>query len=143
MSSAQREAPVENAALVSELLQTLVKAQRAFGMYLPNNPIYHRAADNIRAAFAPVWQAIDELVLTVDETDFRWEEQSVYQQPSKQDSLAWVLYKDGMRVLTLKRGVEEAEIVRFLETINKARRLPTDASDDLLTLLWEIGRAHV
>lgn len=143
MNSAPREALVENAALVSELLQTMVKAQRAFGMYLPNNPIYHRAADNIRAAFAPVWQAIDELVLMVDETDFRWEEQAVYQQPSKQDSLAWVLYKDGMRVLTLRRGVEEAEIVRFLETINKARRLSPDASDDLLTLLWEQEFGHI
>ncbi len=137
MSSAPREAPVENAALVVELIQVMVKAQRAFGMYLPNNPIYHRAADNIRAAFAPVWEVMDELQLTVDETDFRWEDQVVYEQPAKQESLAWFLYKDGMRLLTLRRGVQDAEIVRFLETINQARRLPPDASDDLLTLLWE------
>lgn len=137
MSSAPREAPVENTAPVAELLQIMVKAQRAFGMYLPNNPIYHRAAENIRTAFVPVWEVVDELLLTVDETNFHWEEQVVYEQPSKPDSLAWVLYKDGMRVLTLRRGVEESEIVRFLETINKARRLAPDASDDLLTLLWE------
>jgi hypothetical protein len=122
---------------VGELIQSLVKALRAFQMYLPNNPIYHKAAHNVRAAFAPVWAEMDELVLAVAETDFVWEEQPVYQQPSKQDSLAWTLYKDGMRRLTLRPGVEEGEVVRFLEAVNRARHLKADASDDLLTLLWE------
>lgn len=125
------------AAHVGELVQSLVKALRAFQMYLPNNPIFHKAAHNVRAAFVPVWAEMDELVLAVAETDFVWDEQPVYQPASKQDSLAWTLYKDGMRRLTLRPGVEEEEIVRFLEAVNKARHLKADASDDLLTLLWE------
>ncbi|MCU0620706.1 MAG: HEAT repeat domain-containing protein [Gemmatimonadales bacterium] len=35
------------------------------------------------------------------------------------------------------------EIVRFLETVNQARHLKADASDDLLTLLWEREFAHI
>jgi hypothetical protein len=128
---------------VGELIQSLVKALRAFQMYLPNNPIYHKAAHNVRAAFAPVWADADELVLAVAETDFVWEEQPVYQQASKHDSLAWTLYKDGMRRLTFRPGVEEEEIVRFLEAVNKARHLKADASDDLLTLLWEQEFARI
>jgi hypothetical protein len=131
------------AAHVGELIQSLVKALRAFQMYLPNNPIYHKAAHNVRAAFGPVWSEMDELVLAVAETDFVWDEQPVYQQASKQDSLAWTLYKDGMRRLALRPGVEEEEIVRFLEAVNKARHLKADASDDLLTLLWEQEFVHI
>lgn len=122
---------------VADLLQSVVKAQRAFAMYLPNNPVYHRAADNVKAAFQPVWGVLDELALVVSETAFVWEEQTVYEQASKSESLAWVLYKDGMRALTFRRGVEDGEMVRFLEIVNRVRRLPADASDDLLTLLWE------
>ena len=128
---------------VGELIQSLVKALRAFQMYLPNNPIHHKAAHNVRAAFAPVWADADELVLAVAETDFVWEEQPVYQQASKHESLAWTLYKDGMRRLTFRPGVEEEEIVRFLEAVNKARHLKADASDDLLTLLWEQEFARI
>ena len=128
---------------VGELIQSLVKALRAFQMYLPNNPIYHKAAHNVRTAFAPVWADADELVLAVAETDFVWEEQPVYQQASKHESLAWTLYKDGMRRLTFRPGVEEEEIVRFLEAVNKARHLKADASDDLLTLLWEQEFARI
>lgn len=122
---------------VAELLQTMVKALRAFQIYLPNNPIYHRAVENVRQAFAPIWSAVDELVLSVGETELRWENEVVYSQLSKADSLAWVLCKDGMRVLSIKRGAEEEEVVRLLEVINRARFLPHEASDDLMTLLWE------
>jgi HEAT repeats len=122
---------------VAEVLQSLVKALRAFQMYLPNNPVYQRAIMNARTGFAPIWAATDELVLQVAETDFIWEEQVVYHQLTKSESLAWTLYKDGMRALTLRKGCEEHDIVRFLETVNRARFLPADAGDDLLTLLWE------
>jgi hypothetical protein len=125
------------ASQVAELINGLGKALRAFHMYLPNNPIYQRATDNLRAAFSPIWSVLDELVLTVAETDFVWEEQTVYHQPNKNDSLAWGLFKDGMRSLTIKRGGEQEELTRFLELINQARYLPADAGDDLLTLLWE------
>ena len=122
---------------VAELLQTLVKALRAFQMYLPNNPVHQRAAQNVKSAFGPLWSAVDELVLTVGETELRWEEEIVYSQLNKAECLAWMLYKDGMRVLTIRRGAEEHEMVQFLELLNKARFLPAEAGDDLMTLLWE------
>ena len=76
------------ASQVAELINGLVKALRAYHMYLPNNPIYQRASENLRIAFQPIWAVLDELP-------------------------------------------------RFLEIINRARFLATDAGDDLLTLLWE------
>jgi hypothetical protein len=122
---------------VEELVRALVKAMRAFQMYLPNNPMYHRAEQQLRAAFPPVWAVLDEITVIVSETELMWEEQVVYGQPNKSESFAWGLYKDGMRVLTLRKGVEEEEIARFLQTVSRARHLAADASDDLLTLLWE------
>ncbi len=134
-----RPAPTDilPASQVGELINGLVKALRAYHMYLPNNPIYQRASENLRIAFQPIWAVLDELVLVVAETDFVWEEQVVYHQLNKTDSVAWGLFKDGMRSLTLRRGAEVEELPRFLETINRARFLAADAGDDLLTLLWE------
>jgi hypothetical protein len=121
---------------VTELIQSMAKALRAFQMYLPNNPIYQRAIQNMRAAFQPIWAATDELRINVVETELVWEDQVVYRQPNKTESLAWSLFKDGMRELTLHKGAEEEELPRLLATINQARFLATDAGDDLLTLLW-------
>jgi hypothetical protein len=117
-------------------MQVLSKGIRATQLYLPNNPVYQRAVDNIRAAFRQIWQATDDLVFDVGETDLRWEDNVVYSQDQRNESIAWTLYKDGVRSLAFKPGVEEAEVVRFLGVLQQARNLPADAPDDLLTLLW-------
>jgi hypothetical protein len=122
---------------VEELVRTMAKGLRAFQMYLPNNPMYQRAEQAIQHAFLPIWSSTQQVGLSVVETDLVWEEQVVYHQPNKSESLAWMMYKDGMRFLTLRPGVEDGEIIRFLQLVTRARLLPSDAADDLLTLLWE------
>ncbi len=138
MTTEQTSTQLLPASQVSELIQTIVKALRAFQMYLPNNPIYQRAIQNVRTALNPVWAATDELNLHIGESDLLWEEQSVYHQVNRSESLAWSLFKDGMRELTLHKGAEQDELPLLLATINKARFLPADAGDDLLTLLWAL-----
>jgi HEAT repeat protein len=125
------------------MIQVMGKALRAFQMYMPNNPIYQRAIVNLRAAFGPIWAATDELVINVAETELIWEEQVVYRQINKSDSIAWTLFKDGMRALTIEKGAEEEELPRLLSTINQARFLTADAGDDLLTLLWALEFEHI
>lgn len=128
---------------VEELVRTLAKGLRAFQMYLPNNPVYQRAEQALQHAFLPIWSSTQQLGLSVVETDLVWEEQVVYHQPNKSESLAWMMYKDGMRFLTLKPGVENGEILQFLQLVSRARLLPSDAPDDLLTLLWEQDFLHI
>ena len=117
-------------------MQVLVKGLRATQLYLPNNPVYQRAVENIRGSFRQIWQATDDLHLDVGETDLKWEDAVVYSQDQRNESVAWTLYKDGVRSITLRPGVEDAEIVRFLAVLHRAKNLAADAADDLLTLLW-------
>ena len=121
---------------VEALFQAMVKGARAAQLYLPNNPVYHQAAANLQEAFTPVWALTQELSLAVKETTFVLGQHVVLDQPQKSDSMAWLLYKDGVRTLVLVPGAEE-EIVRLVSVLNTARNLPPDADDDLLTLLWE------
>ena len=124
-------------AAVEELMQALSKGLRAHQLYLPNNPVYQKAMENLRAAFRPVWEAQDELVLDVYESELRWEGNVVYTQTSRSESFSWVFFKDGVRSLTLLAGVEQNEIVGLLDVIHRARTLQPEDNDDLLTLLWE------
>jgi hypothetical protein len=119
------------------LMQTLVKGLRATQLYLPNNPVYQQAIQNVRTAFAPVWLETSELTLGVTEADLVLDKRAVLSQPNRQESVAWLLFKDGIRSLTLLQGLENEELPRFLGVIHKARQLPAESDDDLLTLLWE------
>jgi len=117
-------------------MQIVSKGMRATQLYLPNNPVYQRAVDNIRNAFRQIWQATDDLIFDIGETEMRWEDHAIYSQEQRNESIAWTLYKDGVRSLSFKQGVEDAEIVRFLAVLQQAKNLQADAPDDLLTLLW-------
>ena len=117
-------------------MQVISKGMRATQLYMPNNPVYQRAVENVRHAFRQIWQATDDLIFDVGETEMRWEDNAVYSQEQRNESIAWTLFKDGVRSLTFKPGVEDAEIVRFLGVLHQAKNLQADAPDDLLTLLW-------
>lgn len=131
------EEQAQAVAAVEQFMQVLVKGLRATQLYLPNNPVYLKAMENLRAAITAVWECTSELELGVRETEFVWEEHVVLSQPTKSESVAWLLYKDGVRQLVLQPGVEAEELVRWLNVLNRVRNLPPEAEDDLLTLLWE------
>jgi hypothetical protein len=121
---------------VGEFLQALAKALRTHQLYLPNNPIYQKAINTLQAAFAPLWADLPELSLDVYELELRWSGAVVYSQATRGESMSWLLYRDGVRNITLLPGVEDDEIVGVLDVLARARQLQAEDSDDLLTLLW-------
>jgi hypothetical protein len=126
-------------AAVEEFLRAFTKAARARQLYLPNNPIYRGAIDTLRAAFRPVWQQTNVLPLAIDESSMRWEEETVFTDPTgakTADNLAWLFYKDGVRELTITPGFEDEEVVKLLDIVQRARRATAD-DDDLVAMLWE------
>ena len=122
--------------IVEELMRQISRATKTQALYLPNNPIYQKAIETLRAAFQPLWKKTAEIVLTITESDFKWEGRSVYHEANRGESLPWVFYKDGVREVTLTPGVEGEEIVTLLEILKNVRKTQQD-QDDLLTLLWE------
>jgi hypothetical protein len=123
--------------LVEDMLKILDKGIRAHQLYNHNNPTYIKAVENSRRAFDPIWEQADEIVLQVTETQLVWSGVVVHAQPDKaSDSLPWLLFKDGLRELTLAQGFEQEEMERFFAIIPKVRHAQAH-EDDLLTLLWE------
>lgn len=124
---------------VEELLRFVVKAARAHQMYLPNNPVYRGAIDALRGAFGQIWKQTDQLTLVMTESEIRWFGETVAGEAGigkSPDNLAWLFYKDGVREINMSKGFEDAEVIRFLEIIQRARKGSAD-EDDLVTMLWE------
>lgn len=129
-------APVE-IALIRELLRLFGKAARAHQLYLPNNPVYKQAQENLRAGFRPIWETTDEVALAFTESEVRYGGQTVLEEHTKSsDSLPWLFYKDGVRELLFVRGFDTEELGRLLDILQRVRKASPD-EDDLLTLLWQ------
>lgn len=121
---------------VRSLFVTLGKAFRAFQLYDENNPVRQRFVETLRGEFAKLWDDVDKLVVTMDEDRIYLAESEVYYSESRNDSLAFLFFKDGVREVTFLPGVEANELDAFLGVLQKARKLVPEG-DDLLTVLWE------
>ncbi|MEM7415977.1 MAG: HEAT repeat domain-containing protein [Gemmatimonadota bacterium] len=121
---------------VQSLFVTLGKAFRAFQLYDENNPVRQRFVETLREEFAKLWGEVDKLVVTMDEDRIYLGGAEVYSSESRNDSLAFLFFKDGVREVTFLPGVEQEELEIFLGVLQKARKLVPEG-DDLLTVLWE------
>jgi hypothetical protein len=125
--------PVEE---VRTLFVTLGKAFRAYQLYDENNPVRQRFVETLKGEFQKLWTELDKLVVSMDEDHIYLGEAEVYRSESRNDSLAFLFFKDGVREITFLPGVEEHELEQFLGVLQKARKLVPEG-DDLLTVLWE------
>jgi hypothetical protein len=128
----ESDLPVEE---VRALFVTLGKAFRAHQLYDQNNPVRQRFVETLRGDFDRLWTQLDRLVVTMDEDRIWLGGSEVYHSESRNDSLAFLFFKDGVREITFLPGIGH-EVERFLGVLQKARRLVPEG-DDLLTVLWE------
>ena len=137
MTASTAMAPTPHAtSAVEEALQSFAKALRALQLYLPNNPTRAQAIEQARAAFGRIWPHTPHVALTIRDSSFEWDGTVVYQDLERgSEALPWLLYRDGLRALTISAGFEAGDLDALLQVFQKARTAAAD-EDDLVTLLW-------
>ena len=121
---------------VRSLFVTLGKTFRAYQLYDENNPVRRRFVDQLRTEFLGLWEDLEALVVTIDEDHMYLQGSEVYKSENRNDSLAFLFFKDGVREITFSPGLETDELEDFLSVLQRARKLVPEG-DDLLTVLWE------
>ena len=121
---------------VREIVGLLTKAAKTYQMYLPNNRMFIRSLENLKDALDRFFEENDALTLVVKEFELLHKGKVVYTDSDKHQSLAFRLYRDGIRLITFHQDVTTDELVAFFGALSKA--LDVDRiEDDLVTLLWE------
>lgn len=136
-ATAQVEFSEASATLVEDAIRALVKAFRAWQLYLPNNPMRERAIATSRSAFIACWNGdVDRIVMSVREAEFVMRGRTVHRESERlSDGVPWILYRDGIRELTLLPGFETEGLEPLLMLFQRARQAAPD-EDDLVTMLW-------
>jgi hypothetical protein len=121
---------------VREVVRLLVKTQKAQRLYDAKNAVTERLELDLFERMSELMAEEGEVPLTILESSIRCEEQVVFESAERTDSLAFLLYRDGIRRLSFSPGLELSELRAFLRCLNRVALLTND-QDDLVTLLWE------
>jgi len=105
-------------------------------MYPPNNPIYIKASKTLHGKFNNYFNLQRELMLKIDKYAIVYNNDQVYYNQDKIDNLALFFFKDGLRLISFRKGLTEEEIQDFIHILNVD--FETEAlDDDVVTILWE------
>ncbi len=127
---------------VTAILKQMAIVFKNLRTYQPNNPTLQKSFEVLQDRLASFLDVNASLTLLVKETDLVYGSTVVYSSDDKLDSLAFALYKDGIRLLSFRDGLPPRELHKFMRALNDARDAdPYQA--DLVTILWEKDLSYI
>jgi HEAT repeat protein len=123
------------------VLQAAAKAERAFVIYLPNNPLHEKFFEDLRLRLAEHLERFGDLALVMTPEGVRCLGEVVYAQDERRENIGFRMFSDGIRVLVVHEGIEPREVRALVEALRGSAA--DSGEDDIVTRLWSAGLAHV
>jgi HEAT repeat protein len=124
-----------------DVMLAMVRTAKGMRIYLPNNPMLIRFAEELNSKMAAHMARFGEFKLDVETFALLYHGTEVYQNEDLKESMAFRMHSDGIRVLIFSPGLEERELTIFLEIVGFER--PSLRDDDIVTRLWERSLPHI
>ena len=132
----------EELLLARDLTSSFIKAIKAFRFYPPDNPTLKGFRDQLPKKFQFFLDKYHSFVLQISEYALSFKGKVLYENRDVKKSLAFLLYKDGLRELRFMKGLEEWEILGLIDIIIQSDSI-NQLEDDLVTLMWEKDFIHI
>ncbi|HUP01591.1 MAG TPA: HEAT repeat domain-containing protein [Gemmatimonadota bacterium] len=126
------------AELVHEIVRVF-KVRRLYAAAHPQRVEVEAAAAGCIQELLAEFGAID---LAISEEALTHEEETVYRHPPGPESLAFLLFREGLRRVAFYPGLEPAELATFLDHV-AATALTPGTETDLVARLWESNLVHI
>jgi hypothetical protein len=125
-----------------DLLNTFIKAIKAFRLYPADNPTLKGMQEHLFKRMQVFLELYGSFTLEVGEYEFSFRGKPVYEDRELKGSLPFLFFKDGLRELRFSEGIEEAELKEFTELVVQRDNI-NEYEDDLITLIWERDFVHI
>jgi len=121
---------------VTGILKLMAGTLKNMRTYHGDNPVLKKSFSMLFESLRSFLEQNESLTLLVREDELMFGHHMVYSSTERLESLAFSLYKDGIRLICLRRGITKLELRDFLTAIHEAREAdPYQA--DVVTILWE------
>lgn len=127
----------------NEAIIALTRAARSFLLYDPANEAIRQFLLTLRGAVERYVQVHGELCLAVRPFELLNGGEVVYLDRDRERSLAFRLYRDGIRKVTLGSDVPWSEVLKLLEVLSIRFIGVRQSEDDMVVLLWKAGFQHI
>ena len=125
-----------------DLMNIFIKTIKAFRIFPPENPSLVGFRELLFRKFQFFLKRYHVFSFKIGEYEFSFNSRVLYENKDLKGSLAFFLYKDGLREFRFMEGLEEWEIQGFLDIIKRGDQV-NKLEDDLVTMIWERDFVHI
>ncbi|HUK14707.1 MAG TPA: hypothetical protein VLW17_15520 [Thermoanaerobaculaceae bacterium] len=123
----------------SDALRALAHTARSFVLYDAGNERIRGFLQEVRDRVEHFLRTYGELVVEVRPWELAVDGEVVYSEPDRERSLAFRLYRDGVRRLTFHPELDWSELVTLVGIMSIRYKGIRTQEDDIVTLLWRAG----
>ena len=127
----------------NSVLLALSRAARSFLLYDPSNEAIRAFLDDLKSQCEAFSSQFGALELDVRPFELVYQGDIVYLERERERSLAFKMFRDGVRRITLQADVTWDELLRLLEILSIRYTGVRQQEDDIVTLLWKAGFKHI
>jgi hypothetical protein len=124
-------------------LRALARAARSFLLYEPRNQAIRDFLSDYRENMSAALGGHGTMTLEIRPFEMVRGTEVVYLERERERSLAFRLFRDGVRRLTIEPEVDWNELLRLLEILSIRYTGIRQQEDDIVTLLWKAGFKHI
>lgn len=127
----------------NDLLLALARAGRSFLLYDPGNEAIRGFLEDYRDSWTRYSEAHGDLELGVRPFELVRADKVVYLERDRERSLAFKMFRDGVRTLSIGQHATWDELLRLLQILSIRFTGIRQQEDDLVTLLWKAGFKNI
>ena len=127
----------------NEMLRALSRAARSFLIYDPRNDAIRGFLEDYRQLSYHALRTHGEMSLEIRPFELARNREVVYLERNRDRSLAFRLFRDGVRRITISPDVEWEELLRLLEILSIRFTGVRQQEDDIVTLLLKAGFKNI
>jgi HEAT repeat protein len=132
----------EELLIARDLISAFVKAIKAFRFYPPDNPTLKGFREQLLKKFQFFMNKYQSFVIQIGEYDLSFKGKILYENRDVKTSLAFLLYRDGLREIRFVKGLEEWEVQGIIDILKQGESI-NQLEDDIVTLMWEKDFVHI
>ncbi|MBN1321247.1 MAG: HEAT repeat domain-containing protein [Thermoleophilia bacterium] len=138
----ERAAPSAERESVGKICTAMHHAYRGLRLFPADHPTARQSIDTLVNNVTSHVDNLGPVYLQIDEMKVLYENEQVYSYEGSRDNLAFLMFRDGIRVLSFHPDVEPWEIEALVDALSHADDL-ADLEHDLATALWERELIHI
>lgn len=126
-----------------KVLASLLLARKNYSLYPEGHTVCTNSLEQFHGHLGKYLAKFGDLKLDIERDQLLSQGEVIFSEPPEEGTLAFTLFRDGIRWLEFKEGIDLGEVKEFLRVINKYGILSDEPEGDIVTAFWENQPTHI